>query len=77
MAEEKTDHGFAITGIAMMIIRIVLLVLFLIFIGAILIGLDSAISEPGRRNKRNRYCPGCGREIPWDVVSCPYCGWKF
>jgi len=25
----------------------------------------------------DRYCPGCGRGIPFDSNSCPYCGKKF
>ena len=24
-----------------------------------------------------RYCPDCGREIPWDTRTCPYCSKKF
>lgn len=24
-----------------------------------------------------RYCPDCGRNIPWDAQLCPYCGKKF
>ena len=26
---------------------------------------------------RDRYCPECGREIPWDANVCPYCEMKF
>ena len=25
----------------------------------------------------NRYCPACGRAIPFDANICPYCGKKF
>ncbi len=25
----------------------------------------------------NRYCPGCGKAIPFDANICPYCGKKF
>jgi hypothetical protein len=25
----------------------------------------------------NRYCPGCGRNIPNDANICPYCGKNF
>ena len=25
----------------------------------------------------NRYCPSCGRAIPFDVNVCPYCGKNF
>ncbi len=24
-----------------------------------------------------RYCPSCGRSIPFDASICPYCGLKF
>lgn len=27
--------------------------------------------------KRDRYCPECGRAIPFDANVCPYCGKKF
>jgi len=27
--------------------------------------------------KPNRYCPKCGREIPFDAVFCPYCQYDF
>ena len=27
--------------------------------------------------KEQRVCPNCGRSIPLDAVTCPYCGKKF
>lgn len=27
--------------------------------------------------KSDRYCPECGRGIPFDANICPYCGKKF
>ena len=27
--------------------------------------------------KLDRYCPDCGRAIPFDANLCPYCGKKF
>jgi predicted amidophosphoribosyltransferase len=29
------------------------------------------------KKRDDRYCPKCGREIPFDVKVCPYCGKKF
>lgn len=26
---------------------------------------------------KDRYCPNCGRNIPFDARMCPYCGKKF
>lgn len=30
-----------------------------------------------RQKRPKRICPKCKREIPWDAVICPYCGYKF
>jgi len=27
--------------------------------------------------KSDRYCPKCGRSIPFDAIVCPYCEYKF
>ena len=29
------------------------------------------------KQKSKRYCPSCGRAIPFDANICPYCGKKF
>lgn len=29
------------------------------------------------KNSKDRYCPNCGRAIPFDAKICPYCGKKF
>jgi len=29
------------------------------------------------KQKSDRYCPDCGRAIPFDANICPYCGKKF
>ena len=29
------------------------------------------------KQKSDRYCPYCGRAIPFDANICPYCGKKF
>ena len=33
--------------------------------------------EENKRFAPKRYCPDCGREIPFDAKLCPYCGKKF
>lgn len=32
---------------------------------------------PQEKSKSDRYCPSCGRVIPFDAKLCPYCGKKF
>ena len=71
------------SGIALIIVAIILTIfsfsfaiictgpMFLIGIILFSIGL---IMEP---SKKNRYCPGCGRGIPFDAQFCPYCGKRF
>ncbi len=38
-------------------------------------GKSSNANEQADREKR--YCPACGRVIPFDANICPYCGKKF
>ena len=35
------------------------------------------IVRPPLGKEGKRYCSGCGREIPFDAMLCPYCGRKF
>lgn len=30
-----------------------------------------------KSSKSERYCPQCGRGIPFDAQLCPYCGRRF
>lgn len=30
-----------------------------------------------KSSKSDRYCPDCGRGIPFDAKTCPYCSKKF
>jgi len=34
-------------------------------------------TQPTPPTSSNRYCPNCGRSIPFDAAICPYCGLKF
>lgn len=31
----------------------------------------------GTFEKKERFCPNCGRRIPFDAKICPYCMKKF
>jgi len=33
--------------------------------------------NPPHPQNPQRFCPKCGRQIPFDAVICPYCGHKF
>ena len=33
--------------------------------------------QPQQRSEKDRYCPSCGRSIPFDAINCPYCDKKF
>ncbi len=33
--------------------------------------------ENEQKGSSARYCPKCGREIPLDVIVCPYCKYDF
>ena len=38
---------------------------------------DPSLFEKRRLDHRIRYCPKCGRQIPFDANVCPYCGKQF
>lgn len=50
----------------------------LVGIVLIVVGLVSP-EEKDKHSSRSsdRYCPDCGRAIPFDARICPYCGKKF
>ena len=53
-----------------------LLIGFLLFIVGIVIPEEKIkIFQPELEKKR--YCPNCGRQIPFDAKVCPYCAKKF
>lgn len=60
----------------------------LVFIGLILMLIGGFYSKTSYRSvpqkveiiserKPDRYCPNCGRSIPFDANICPYCSKKF
>jgi len=53
----------------------VLWVILIILLG--LIGLIIYFVVRGEKAAPSRHCPNCGRAIPEDARSCPYCNKKF
>jgi len=47
--------------------------IILIIVG--LVNSEKKDNAPSRLS--DRYCPNCGRAIPFDARMCPYCGKKF
>ncbi|HYY48350.1 MAG TPA: zinc ribbon domain-containing protein, partial [Thermoplasmata archaeon] len=54
-----------------------MLILLGILISAIIYiaGMAASGASPGWM--RLRFCPQCGRQIPFDAALCPYCGNRF
>lgn len=51
-----------------------------IVIGIVLmvVGLfDPTTSGRSKEELKERFCPDCGRSIPWSADQCPYCGKTF
>jgi len=40
-------------------------------------GSDLGVESKGQSSGRDRFCVSCGRTIPWDANTCPYCGHDF
>jgi len=66
------------------VILLIVLTLFLNFIGFIIgivvwLVVRSPIGgeKPGVNQEPSRRCPNCGRAIPNDANTCPYCGKNF
>jgi predicted nucleic acid-binding Zn ribbon protein len=53
----------------------VLWLIIVILLG--LIGLIIYLVVRGEKSAPSRHCPNCGRAIPEDARSCPYCNKKF
>lgn len=57
---------------------IILLIFFIIGILVILKGKEKQPQpSPPPSTKPIRYCPKCGRQIPFDAIVCPYCQYDF
>jgi hypothetical protein len=56
-----------------------LLIGFILFIFGIVIPEEKTkIFQPElKESEKKRYCPNCGRQIPFDALVCPYCAKKF
>jgi len=50
-------------------------ILFILGLAALITGMDKPKSTTTKHEYR--FCPNCGREIPFDAKICPYCGNDF
>lgn len=51
--------------------------LFMGVVGFCLIVISILYNPQKDKQKPDRYCPGCGHNIPFDARICPYCSKKF
>ena len=85
IAKHTGVHIFETTGTVYFIgaITTIILIGFLIlFIGRIMeiiayFSLPDKLPRGDKIEKSQRRCPNCGRIIPEDALSCPYCAKKF
>jgi hypothetical protein len=56
---------------------LILIGIILIIVGLVLEDSKPAAYYPGQQQTNARFCPACGRSIPFDAVICPYCGKKY
>ena len=64
--------GIVCTG-PLMLIGFILMIIGLVLPEDEKKTVETIIKEP----ETKRYCPNCGRGIPFDANICPYCGKKF
>lgn len=51
---------------------------YLFIIGGVIFSVIGATSKGKTvQQSRDRYCPSCGRSIPFDALVCPYCKKDF
>lgn len=62
------DDGLTVIGVLLVLIS------FPIMIIGLLIMKDENITK---QDEKIRYCPNCGRQIPFDANICPYCAKGF
>jgi len=58
----------------MICLIIIIVIIILIVLAIIPKQKITVVTEP---SKRDRHCPNCGRTIPIDARTCPYCSKKF
>ena len=56
---------------------LILVGIILVIIGAIIPIQQTTVVQQPKVTEKDRYCPKCGREIPFDAKICPYCKKDF
>lgn len=76
--DEKTTLGIILLVVTIFFgwLGGVVCILAGLLLGIVLIAIG-LIQPSKKEDKRDRYCPKCGRAIPFDANICPYCGKKF
>ena len=49
----------------------------MVWIALALLPKRKIVIETKPKRQKIRYCPNCGKEIPWDARICPYCKKEF
>ena len=72
------NNGDIGTETICLIVFFPVLIVFIVGLMVLLKGRETT-SQPSTpsSSKSIRYCPKCGREIPFDAVVCPYCQYDF
>ena len=61
----------------MMLIGFILFIVGLVIPSNKKIVIRNETKSPKIEKSHDRYCPDCGRSIPFDANVCPYCSKKF
>ena len=79
-AGEAFAYGLTATCCAILIVIIVIIALIIIFLWRMSSSRKVEVHTTTNLDKSrssDRYCPECGRGIPFDSKTCPYCSKKF
>ncbi len=68
--------GIACSG-PLMLIGFILFIVGLVITSDKKIVIHSEKASSDIKKSPDRYCPDCGRSIPFDANTCPYCSKKF
>jgi ribosomal protein S27AE len=75
---DVTALGFILIVIGLLGIFISMISGLLILLGIILVAVGTTYNPLKEKvDNKDRYCPRCGRSIPFDAVVCPYCKYDF